>query len=672
MDGELDLPVKRAAFVLALAAAAAGCSKSVAIAVNLISVSCAGTDILAPDGGVQFLRFTVSSDAGVLGTPETVAVASQTLQLPQTPLGTLNVEVDALSENSPTSPILAQGSSGPFTVPSDGSVSQQTVTVFLRAVDRSVPTNDKTNPNQCSTMKSPRAYHSQVLLANGQVLLYGGVVYGPTTPTTGTTINWSDFLGIPASVASGSEEYLQNAEIYDPQTGDFTATGNWKPVTGDDTPTERAFAQLIAFTNGDAVAVGGEVDPATLSNTAQTEGQLLIPAWNEGIFSESATPAWTSTPTHSAHAEGCLAADSAGQALLAGGYTGTPANTAAGITVGTTAIAESFDPTAWPPLPKLAGALPDVAGPAGAVAEQACSGFDGVKSLFQSVVAEVGGGWIDPSGNGWISQTYYLEQFTSSTGVFAPFLASGQLLGAQLAEPRVRAKAAPMIVTQPTSADGGTTTEKMDALLVTGGFTCTPAATSSIDCAPVFAEGADAGPLGNPPDSYFWNDAGPEGSPLDVGKTTELIAFPPKPGEPGQYQVVQGTEAALMSVERIDHCMVPLPDGRVVIIGGLSGATASSFGTTASIEVASDDPTGTPPSDLPKITMHEAAQSLVTSRAGMACTLLPDGSILVTGGITTDACGATNTSHCALNGTTQTVKTLSSAEIYRPLPLAAQ
>jgi hypothetical protein len=115
-----------------------------------------------------------------------------------------------------------------------------------------------------------------------------------------------------------------------------------------------------------------------------------------------------------------------------------------------------------------------------------------------------------------------------------------------------------------------------------------------------------------------------------------------------------------MQIERIDHCAVALPDGRVLVLGGLSGNTQSTFGTTNSAEMFSDYPLASTP---PAVNMNPVPAGLLQARAGMACTLLQDGSILVTGGFQTTGPLASDN--------TQAVTTLNSAEIYRPLPIAA-
>jgi N-acetylneuraminic acid mutarotase len=100
-------------------------------------------------------------------------------------------------------------------------------------------------------MTSPRALHGAALLSNGKVLVVGGIVdfgvfvdtaelFDPSSGTfslTGTpvvtrvrptTIALADGRVLVLGGRGGKDggEYFSSAEIYDPQTGSFTATGN--------------------------------------------------------------------------------------------------------------------------------------------------------------------------------------------------------------------------------------------------------------------------------------------------------------------------------------------------------------------------------------------------------------------------------------------------------------
>ncbi len=646
----------------------AACTKSVAVSVNLVTVGCVGSpDPFNADGGsggppVQFLQFDVTVDGGSVLSEKT-AVGSQMLQVPQLPLGTMVINVQGLSSANSSPVIVSEGNSGPFVIPADGSVSQLSVTVFLRPTNAFSFTNSAATPGgACSHMVSARAYHSQALLPNGQVLIYGGLAYSADTSQP-DTVDWSLALAMPP-MAVPNTQYISTAEIYDPQTGEFTAAGNMLP--GDSSaPANRAFSQMIPFTNGGAVVTGGEF--------AQTPTPLTIPAWNGGAFSPNPTPQWSPIRTDSPHDHGCLTQDSNGHALVAGGYSqlATEQQSTTPSVLITTPVAEFFDPTTWPPTPNPVANLnpPPNDAVAPSRADQACSGFDGIGGPFPGLALEIGGVVMDPTGaSATIDQDYVVYQFQAATTTgaanFAPYLdpspnfatgpdgglfdAGPLILGNALTQPRARAKAAAMIVTEPGVNNAAPALG--DAVLVTGGLTCTPNGLTA-GCAPAFVSGASgnlSGQLANPPNTYFYSDDGG----VDVGITTELLAFPGGNVDPG-------VASANMQVERIDHCAVALPDGRVLVLGGLSGNTPDTFGTTNSAEVFSDFPLA---STLPAVETTPALfGGLLQARAGMACTLLQDGSILVTGGFQTTG---------ALQGTVQPVTTLNSAEIYRPLPLA--
>lgn len=644
----------------ALLAGLVACSKSVAVAVNVVTVGCAGSpDPFNADGGagsgsVEYLQFNVTVDGGSV-LSETTAIGSRTLQVPQLPLGTMNINVEGLSSATGGN-VVAAGNSGPFVIPTDGSLSQLSVTVFLRPTNAFSYTNSASSPDKaCSHMVSARAYHSQALLPNGQVLIYGGLIYAADTSQP-NTVDWTQALAMPPMVVPNTQ-YLSSAEIYNPQTGQFTAAG--AGVAGDASdPANRAFTQMLAFDNGGALVAGGKSagTPATL------------PASNGLAFSASPSPAWAPVRTASAHAHGCLAEDASGHALVAGGYAQLSASPEINIT---TQTAEFFDPTVWPPVPRV---VPDVEPPpndavATSRADQGCSGFYGIGGLgglFHGLALEIGGvvavaDPTDPTGvAATIDQDYFFYQFqpatTAASANFAPYLdtkpnivngvdAGPLILGSSLVEPRARARAAAMIVTE--AATSGATALG-DAVLVTGGFTCTPGLSAS--CSPAFAGGNLSGQLANPPYTYFDNEDGG----VDVGLTTELIAFPGGTVNPG-------SPSTPMQVERIDHCAVPLPDGRVLVLGGLSGNDQGSFGTTNSAEVFSDYPIAP---NLPSVQAIPVPKGLLQARAGMACTLLQDGSILVTGGFQTTGPLQSNNA--------QPVTTLNSAEIYRPLPLVSK
>lgn len=144
-----------------------------------------------------------------------------------------------------------------------------------------------------------------------------------------------------------------------------------------------------------------------------------------------------------------------------------------------------------------------------------------------------------------------------------------------------------------------------------------------------------------------------------------MLGFPVV-GKSAQPYLVQGPTD--VGGPRVDHCEIALGNGRVLILGGVgpngAGGAAPGFGTLSSAEYTVPDGGGSPLNDpgtvlIPSLVQTEG--SLRTPRAGMACTLLRDGSVLVTGGYTTPG---------PIAGNSQTVKMLSSVEVYRPIPLS--
>jgi hypothetical protein len=103
-------------------------------------------------------------------------------------------------------------------------------------------------------MTTGRANHTATLLANGKVLITGGMTYD----------------------SMGNEPFLASAELYDPATGSFTAAGNMASV--------RAGHQAVLLTSGKVLVLGGN----SCGNTPNPE--VYDPA--KGAFSLTGPPAY--------------------------------------------------------------------------------------------------------------------------------------------------------------------------------------------------------------------------------------------------------------------------------------------------------------------------------------------------------------------------------------------
>ena len=116
------------------------------------------------------------------------------------------------------------------------------------------------------SMTEPRYGHTATALANGKVLMVGGY----------------DGAG---------DFYLPIADLYDPATGLFSATGAMST-----TPVGRIGHRAIKLANGKVLVLGGNDDSVYLA-TAELYGSRLRHVYGDWVHGKGTSPAWRCWPT---------------------------------------------------------------------------------------------------------------------------------------------------------------------------------------------------------------------------------------------------------------------------------------------------------------------------------------------------------------------------------------
>lgn len=202
------------------------------------------------------------------------------------------------------------------------------------------------------SLNTPRFSHTATLLANGTVLVAGGVdatgatlasaeLYNPVTGAwtatgslstprsehTATLLGNGKVLVVGGCCIAGINDYISSSEIYDPATGTWTVTGSLS------TPVANHTATLLA--SGNVLVAGGTTVVPYGGITFLTQGVSTAEIYNAGLGTWTVTGSMTTART--AHTATLL---SNGKVLVAGGLQlGNPISTPV-------TSAELYDPAA--------------------------------------------------------------------------------------------------------------------------------------------------------------------------------------------------------------------------------------------------------------------------------------------------------------------------------------
>lgn len=478
-----------------------------------------------------------------------------------------------------------------------------------------------------ASMAIARAYHSEVLLPDGRVLILGGVgaagsilsrveVYDPRTGrwtrARGMSVARAGVTAVllrtgrvlvagGASGAAGSGTVLASAALYDPASGVWASTGRMT--------TARYDYSATLLPSGLVLIAGG----VGASGAALASAELYDPA----------TGRWTPTrgmgTARAAHTATLLPS---GRVLVAGGESGQSDGS------GVLASAELYDPATgrWTPT--------------GAMAE---SRYNHTATLLSDGTVLVTGGQDESVAGYALSSTEIYDpraamwrlagsMATPRTGHTATLLAGGNVLvtggnaksavgptlsGAEIFDPRAPRPAPPPELRKP-RAQFTATLLPSDMVLVTGGIYAPPARLARSSAELYNPVSATWTPTGSMTEARASQTATllPDGRVLVVGgfNSTGIVdsaeIYDPRTGS--------WTGTGHLHAARAYHTATLLRDGTVLVAGGLGKA-----GTALSSAEVYTPRTGT----------WRLSGSMGVGRASQTATLLADGRVLVAGGV---------------------------------------
>jgi hypothetical protein len=295
-------------------AALSGCQpKEISLQVQIITSSC--DPKVNPFAGVEFLRVRITGE-GIETPIDSIAAtggAVHELKIPEIPAGKARVIEIRGYDSDPHSAakVLSIGKSAPIDVPdviADPSNNEPlAVNVFLRKVDAYTPPSSANSPKDCQRMKVPRAGHTATLLKNGKVFIAGGYNFKQT---------------------STEKQSLSDTEIYNPFTNAFESSREMSIANGVQR-IPKAFHTATRLKSGQVLLWGGETYSGGVNNNVSPAAIILIydadandyGAVRSRVEQPGVQPASIPRTHHSA------AIDSNGKVLIVGGENRPPVGT---------------------------------------------------------------------------------------------------------------------------------------------------------------------------------------------------------------------------------------------------------------------------------------------------------------------------------------------------------
>jgi hypothetical protein len=476
-------------------------------------------------------------------------------------------------------PVL-MGQSAPFTVPDSPAANPLTVNIFLRQVNAFSGAATAADPTKCAELLVPRAGHTASLLQDGRILFLGGY----SGPAGLTAADYRDELPLT---------FHDEAEIFDPKTGAVTPAATMA-IPNSVLSMARAFHSASLLPDGEVLVIGGEgVQYGDHHEPVAINEPSVALAYNP------VTDTWVGAEG-SRRSRHQAVVDSKGRVLLLGGVVHDNDNGGALTMVQDVTF---FDPRGNGRF-VYSNALPD--GGDDPSQDYYAVGFAAAGAFGSQVLLAAGGDTVQGSFTAPdVSFFQYTDPVTTlPDGGSMSFWPDGGDLS------YVSAGSVPSLHLVGTGSPsrhglaGATFGPAQDHLLFGGGFT-TP-------------------------------DYLPDGGLGDARATASVVDL--KIGDANSSQSL--FDSPTLTEARGDLCAAALADGRVLFAGGYNGTSTSK---AAELYALTDAAASVP----------ATVATLIQSRRFHTCTALPDGTVVIAGGLSAEG---------------GTLKVLNSIEVFQPAP----